>query len=156
MPSFKWRASSYSNDVGLLFHQVLMTACTMPSDYGVELMLGSSPVVGSGFHGSGSSFFSDYPRCGSPAMLWDNPNNTNTSYYPGNLMTSNATEPSDNCRSYARTGSLRRSKKLNKLKAEFQQRPLLLTIPAKSILRTQDELPQVRWSTINMNLFLLE
>ena len=118
-----------------------MTACTMPSDYGAELMLGSSPVIGSGF-GSGS-FFTDYPRCGSPAMMWENPSHANNAtYYPGNLMSQDL-NPTDNCRTYARTGSLRRSKKLNKLKSEFQQKPLLLSIPAKSILRTQDELPQV-------------
>lgn len=125
-----------------------MTACTMPSDYGAELLLGSSPVVGSGFHGTGSSFFSDYSRCGSPVSVWGNDvaaSNTNSDYYPGTLMGhqfSNSINTTDQCRSFARTGSLRRSKKLNKLKNEFASKPLLLTIPAKSILRQQDELPQ--------------
>ncbi|KAF2358278.1 CBM21 (carbohydrate binding type-21) domain [Trinorchestia longiramus] len=121
--------------------RVLMTACTMPSDYGAELMLGSSPVLGSGFHGSGSSFFSEYPRCGSPSTLWGDQNNT-SSYYPSPLSGSytdlNAPEQ---CRAFARTGSLRRPKKLNKLKTDLPK-PLLLTIPAKSILRSPDEYPQ--------------
>ncbi|XP_018020774.1 protein phosphatase 1 regulatory subunit 3B isoform X2 [Hyalella azteca] len=115
-----------------------MTACTMPSDYGAELMLGSSPVMGSGFHGTGSSFFSEYPRCGSPSSMWGDQG----SYYPSPLTGSysdlNAPDP---CRSFARTGSLRRPKKLNKIKKDFPK-PLLLTIPAKSILRSPDEFPQ--------------
>lgn len=128
-----------------------MTACTMPSDYGAELFLGSSPVVGSGFHGSGSSFFSDYNRCGSPVSVWGNDvAATNSAYYPGTLMgqcADNINTP-DQFRSFARTGSLRRSKKINKLKNEFASKPLLLTIPAKSILRQQDELPQVCLKTV--------
>uniref|UniRef100_A0A6A7FS97 Protein phosphatase 1 regulatory subunit 3B-like isoform X2 n=2 Tax=Hirondellea gigas TaxID=1518452 RepID=A0A6A7FS97_9CRUS len=127
-----------------------MTACTMPSDYGAELLLGSSPVVGSGFHGTGSSFFPDYSRCSAVGGMWDNTNCTTASpFYSGTLMGrySDINTTSNECRSFARTGSLRRSKKLNKLKSEFPK-PLLLTIPAKSILRTQEELPQHEDETI--------
>lgn len=39
-----------------------MTALIMPSDYGMEMLVGSSPVLGSGFFG-GSPYYSDYNRC---------------------------------------------------------------------------------------------
>jgi len=110
-----------------------MATCMMPSDYGAELLLGSSPSVGHGFHGSSSGFFSDY-RCGSPAMAWDKLA-PSSACFPGNLMVPQ--EPVE--RRYARTGSFRRSKKLERSRGGDSPPPLLLTAPSKSILRQQEE-----------------
>ncbi|RXG69461.1 Protein phosphatase 1 regulatory subunit 3C-B [Armadillidium vulgare] len=44
-----------------------MTTLIMPSDYGMEMLVGSSPILGSGFLG-GSTFYSDYNRC---APMWN-------------------------------------------------------------------------------------
>ncbi|XP_076062871.1 protein phosphatase 1 regulatory subunit 3B-like isoform X2 [Oratosquilla oratoria] len=54
----------------------LMTALTMPSDYGLEMMLGSSPVLTSGFLPSHHSpFIHDFSRVPPLPPLWPNESN---------------------------------------------------------------------------------
>ena len=38
----------------------------MPSEYGMETLVGSSPILGSGFMGGPYFSSGDYPRCGGP------------------------------------------------------------------------------------------
>jgi len=139
-----------------------MATCMMPAEYGSELLLGSSPSVGHGFHQASSGFFSDYHRCGSPVMAHtsfaSSPSSSFTSYsssfsslssssssaanFPGALMVPQ--EAQDSRKLYARTGSFRRSKKLERSRGgDSPPPPLLLTSPSKSILRSQEEEPQV-------------
>ena len=124
-----------------------MTACTMSSDYGVELLLGTSPVLTSPFPTSSGSRFSDFPRCGNGPGVWDVSPSRQPNYYSADSLVeqfSDLRTTEKLQKTYARTGSLRRSKKLDRLKKEFaQNKPLLLTNPAKSILRQIDEQAQV-------------
>jgi len=123
-----------------------MTACTMATDYGYDILLGSSPVLTSNFmHGPASTFFSD--RCSTSVGFWDTTSTTMTSttasYYSTDALVGQFSDLRATDRfhgTYARTGSLRRSKKLDRAKKEFaQNKPLLLTSPSKSCLRQIDE-----------------
>lgn len=110
-------------------------------------MLGTSPVFSNPFQGP--SCFSDYSsnRCGnSPCVPWETgARGSSPAFYTTDSLVEQFSDlrTTDSSKRYSRTGSLRRSKKLDRLKREFAANtPLLLTNPSKSCLRQIDEQSQ--------------
>ncbi|KAB7498965.1 Protein phosphatase 1 regulatory subunit 3B [Armadillidium nasatum] len=128
----------------------------MPSDYGMEMLVGSSPILGSGFLG-GSTFYSDYNRC---APMWNHTTPTsclsdsvttiaakpiNQSSFTLSSAFEDVSPPCDSERntsqSFTRSGSTRRSNRSScrRRKLGTVEIPIQLQQSLKSCLVNREE-----------------